>query len=84
MAGDYLYISGQGAAKADGTFPDTAEEQVEQCSNNVKAIVEGAGLTLGPRGLRDAVLERYGGHTRTPIVLVVEILSLKTRPLAPP
>ncbi|MEJ7606563.1 MAG: RidA family protein [Bryobacteraceae bacterium] len=46
MAGDYLYVSGQGAAKADGTFPDTAEQQVEQCLNNVKAIVEGAGLTM--------------------------------------
>ena len=31
MAGDFLYVSGQGAAKPDGTFPDTAEQQVEQC-----------------------------------------------------
>jgi reactive intermediate/imine deaminase len=46
MAGDYLYVSGQGAAKADGTFPATAEQQVEQCLNNVRAIVEGAGLTM--------------------------------------
>jgi enamine deaminase RidA (YjgF/YER057c/UK114 family) len=46
MAGDYLYVSGQGAAKADGSFPETAEQQVEQCLNNVKAIVEGAGLTM--------------------------------------
>ena len=30
MAGDFLYVSGQGAAKADGTFPETAEQQVEQ------------------------------------------------------
>ncbi len=46
LAGDYLYVSGQGAAKADGSFPETAEQQVEQCLNNVKAIVEGAGLTM--------------------------------------
>lgn len=46
VAGDYLYVSGQGAAKADGSFPDTAEQQVEQCLNNVKAIVEAAGLTM--------------------------------------
>src|SRR5919106_1328121 len=46
MAGDYLYVSGQGAAKPDGTFPETAEQQVQQCLNNVKAIVEGAGLTM--------------------------------------
>lgn len=46
MAGDYLYVSGQGAAKADGSFHETAEQQTEQCLNNVKAIVEGAGLTM--------------------------------------
>jgi reactive intermediate/imine deaminase len=46
MAGDYLYVSGQGAAKADGTFPETTEQQVEQSLNNCKAIVEGAGLTM--------------------------------------
>ena len=46
MAGDYLYVSGQGAAKADGSFPETTEQQTEQCLNNVKAIVEGAGLTM--------------------------------------
>jgi reactive intermediate/imine deaminase len=46
MAGDYLYVSGQGAAKADGTFHATVAEQTEQSLNNVKAIVEGAGLTM--------------------------------------
>jgi reactive intermediate/imine deaminase len=46
MAGDYLYVSGQGAAKSDGSFPETAEQQVEQCLNNVKRIVEASGLTM--------------------------------------
>jgi reactive intermediate/imine deaminase len=46
LAGDYLYVSGQGAARGDGTFPATAEEQAEQCLTNVRRIVEGAGLTL--------------------------------------
>jgi reactive intermediate/imine deaminase len=46
LVGDYLYVSGQGAAKADGTFHATGAEQVEQTLNNVKAIVEGAGLSL--------------------------------------
>jgi reactive intermediate/imine deaminase len=46
LAGDYLYVSGQGAAKPDGSFPDTTEGQIDQCLNNVKAIVEGAGLTM--------------------------------------
>lgn len=46
VAGDYLYVSGQGAAKPDGSFPETAGQQTEQCLNNVKAIVEAAGLTM--------------------------------------
>jgi 2-iminobutanoate/2-iminopropanoate deaminase len=46
MAGDYLYVSGQGAAKPDGTFPASVAEQTEQSLNNVKAIVEAAGLTM--------------------------------------
>src|SRR6185295_4299627 len=46
LAGDYLYVSGQGAAKADGTFPASAEEQIAQCLANVRRIVEGAGLTM--------------------------------------
>jgi len=46
LAGDYLYVSGQGAAKADGSFPSTPEEQVSQCLANVRSIVEAAGLTM--------------------------------------
>lgn len=46
MTGDYLYVSGQGAAMPDGTFPETTGQQVERCLDKVKAIVEGAGLTM--------------------------------------
>jgi len=46
LAGDFLYVSGQGASKPDGSLPATAEQQTEQCLNNVKAIVEGAGPTM--------------------------------------
>ena len=46
LAGDFLYVSGQGAAKPDGTFPASAEEQVAQCLTNVKTLVEAAGLTM--------------------------------------
>lgn len=46
FAGDFLYVSGQGAAKRDGTFPATPQEQVEQCLTNVKTLVEAAGLTM--------------------------------------
>ena len=44
-AGDYLYISGQGSRRPDGSSPATFEAQVHQALDNVKAIVESAGLT---------------------------------------
>jgi reactive intermediate/imine deaminase len=46
VAGDYLYVSGQGARQADGKFAATFEEQAAQCFENVKSIVEAAGLTM--------------------------------------
>jgi reactive intermediate/imine deaminase len=46
LAGDYLYVSGQGAANPDGAFPATPEEQASQCLANVRRIVEAAGLTM--------------------------------------
>jgi enamine deaminase RidA (YjgF/YER057c/UK114 family) len=46
LVGDYLYVSGQGAAKPDGSFPTTTEEQTTQCLTNVRRIVEAAGLTM--------------------------------------
>ena len=46
MAGDFLYVSGQGARDRDGRLPDTVDAQVRQTLENVKTIVEAAGLTL--------------------------------------
>ncbi|HYO81216.1 MAG TPA: RidA family protein [Bryobacteraceae bacterium] len=46
LAGDYLYVSGQGAAKQDGTFPISPEDQVRQCFANVRQIVEAANLKM--------------------------------------
>ena len=46
LAGDYLYVSGQGAKRPDGTMPSAFEEQVRQTLDNVKAIVEAADLTM--------------------------------------
>ena len=45
-AGDYLYISGQGPHRADGTVPSAPDAQFRQALDNVKTIVESAGLTL--------------------------------------
>ena len=46
MAGDYLYVSGQGARRPDGEIPAGIDEQVRQTLENVKTIVEAAGLTM--------------------------------------
>jgi reactive intermediate/imine deaminase len=46
LAGDFLYVSGQGGRDAEGKLPSTIEGQVRQTLQNVKAIVEAAGLTL--------------------------------------
>jgi len=45
-AGDYVYISGQGPHRPDGSLPPTFEGQVRQALDNVKAIVEASGLTM--------------------------------------
>jgi 2-iminobutanoate/2-iminopropanoate deaminase len=45
-AGDYIYISGQGPRRPDGSLPSTFIEQAKQALNNLKAVVESAGLTM--------------------------------------
>lgn len=45
-AGDYLYVAGQGAEAPDGKMPATFDAQVRQTLENVKAVVEAAGLTM--------------------------------------
>ena len=43
---DFLYVSGQGAKDAKGDIPTTLEAQLHQCFENVKTVVEAAGLTM--------------------------------------
>jgi reactive intermediate/imine deaminase len=45
-AGDYVYISGQGPRRSDGSVPPAFAEQVRQALDNIKVIVEAAGLTM--------------------------------------
>jgi enamine deaminase RidA (YjgF/YER057c/UK114 family) len=45
-AGGYLYVSGQGPRRADGSLPPTFEAQVRQALENVKSVVQAAGLTM--------------------------------------
>ncbi len=45
-AGDYVYISGQGPGRPDGSVPPTFKGQARQALDNVKTLVESAGLTI--------------------------------------
>ena len=44
-AGDYVYISGQGPRRPDGTLPSQFSQQVRQALDNIQAVVKSAGLT---------------------------------------
>jgi enamine deaminase RidA (YjgF/YER057c/UK114 family) len=43
-AGDYVYVSGQGPRRPDGTTPPDFADQVRQSLENVRTVVEAAGL----------------------------------------
>ena len=45
-AGDYVYVSGQGPRRPDGSLPATFAAQARQALDNVKSVVEAAGLTM--------------------------------------
>lgn len=47
LAGDFLYVSGQGVKAPDGKVAASFEDQAGQCLENIKTIVEAAGLTMG-------------------------------------
>lgn len=46
LAGEFLYVSGQGARDGAGNLPATEEARVRQTLENVKSIVTAAGLTM--------------------------------------
>jgi 2-iminobutanoate/2-iminopropanoate deaminase len=43
---DFLYVSGQGAKNSEGQIPAGREAQLRACFDNVKSIVQAAGLTM--------------------------------------
>ena len=45
-AGDYVYVSGQGARRSDGSLPATFSEQCRQALDNVNSVIQAAGLKL--------------------------------------
>jgi len=46
FADGYLYVSGQGPKRGDGSIPSDVSGQVRQCLDNVRAVVESSGLTM--------------------------------------
>ena len=46
LTADYLYVSSQGPRSAGGSMPATIGAQVDQCVENLKAVIEAAGLTM--------------------------------------
>jgi 2-iminobutanoate/2-iminopropanoate deaminase len=46
LADGYLYVSGQGPRRADGSLPSDTAGQIRQALDNIKAVVEEAGLTM--------------------------------------
>lgn len=45
-AGDYVYVSGQGPLRADGSTPANFADQVRQSLDNIKSVVQAAGLNI--------------------------------------
>ena len=60
--GDYVYVSGQGPRRPDGSLPPTFAAQVRQALDNVKSIVEAAGLTMDNVVYTQVYLEDVGKY----------------------
>ena len=45
-AGDYVYVSGQGPHRPDGTIPADFPAQAGQCLENIRKVAETAGLSM--------------------------------------
>lgn len=58
-AGEFLYVSGQGALNAVGEIPKDEDAQIRQCLKNVEAIVKTAGLTMEHIVYAQVYLTRY-------------------------
>ena len=62
LADGYLYVSGQGPRRPDGTTPKDPAAQVRQSLDNVKAAVEAAGLALDHVVYTQVYLEDMGSY----------------------
>ena len=77
-AGDYLYISGQGPQRLDGSVPSGFDAQATQALENVKAIVVAAGLSMEHVVYVQVYLEEVSNYER------LNRISAKYFPHTPP
>jgi reactive intermediate/imine deaminase len=61
-AGDYLYVSAQGPGGADGSVPTRFDTQVRQSLENLKSVVEAAGLAMDNVVYTQVYLEDMGNY----------------------
>jgi enamine deaminase RidA (YjgF/YER057c/UK114 family) len=61
-AGDYVYISGQGGQRPDGSTPGKFEEQASQALESIKAILAAAGLGMQHIVYVQVYLEDVGNY----------------------
>ncbi len=61
-AGDYVYISGQGPRRSDGSLPANFSEQCRQALDNVRSVLEAAGLNLENVVYTQVYLEDIGHY----------------------
>jgi reactive intermediate/imine deaminase len=60
--GDYVYISGQGPRRPDGSLPTEFSQQFRQALDNVRAVVQAAGLNLENVVYTQVYLEDVGKY----------------------
>jgi len=61
-AGDYVYISGQGPRRPDGSLPTEFSQQFRQALDNVRAVVQAAGLNVENVVYTQVYLEDVGRY----------------------
>jgi reactive intermediate/imine deaminase len=68
LAGEYLYVSGQGARTPDRQMPVTFDAQLRQCLENIKSVVDAAGLTMEHVVYMQAYLNDIANYDRLDVV----------------
>jgi reactive intermediate/imine deaminase len=61
-ASDYVYVSGQGPQRTDGSSPQTFGDQVRQALDNIRTIIQAAGLDMDHVVYTQVYLEDIGKY----------------------